>query len=280
VHGKVASLRRLLESATLAIGAGGTSAWERLRLGVPAVVMALAQNQERTCRELSNLGVARWVEASEDVPAIVEAAVLAIDDATLQARVRRIGPLLVDGRGADRISMAIAGPVGPITLREVRKDDAAAIFAMTNDPDTRAWSRDTRTVLPDEHLEWFEHRREIDRGTFWVAEDGDLIVGQVRCFKVSEAWEVSFALEAAARGFGLSVGLIREGIRRLRADGRETGGPAIVVGVVHESNVASRRNFEKLGFRQDPTGAEARSLGSKVDRGFTAYVLKSDDPTP
>ncbi len=280
VHGQLASLRGLLESATLAIGAGGTSAWERLRLGVPAVIVALAKNQERTCRELSYHGVARWIEESKDVAAIVEAAVLAIDDAALQARVRRIGPLLVDGRGADRIAMALAGPRGPITLREVREHDAAAIFAMANDPDTRASSRETSAIRPDEHLDWFEHRREVDRGTFWVAEDGDLVVGQVRFSRVSGAWEVSFALEAAARGFGLSEGMIREGIRRLRAHCRDAGGPTTVVGVVHESNGTSRRIFDKLGFRQDLTEAEACSLGSKVGRDFTAYVLTSDEPTP
>jgi spore coat polysaccharide biosynthesis predicted glycosyltransferase SpsG/RimJ/RimL family protein N-acetyltransferase len=278
VHGRVASLRRLLESATLAIGAGGTSAWERLRLGVPAVVVALAQNQERTCRALSEHGVARWVEDSEDLAAIVESAVHAIEDVTLQARARRIGPLLVDGRGADRIAMALAGPVGPITLREVREQDAAAIFAMANDPDTRAGSRETSTIRPDEHLEWFEHRREVDRGTFWIAEDGDLVVGQVRFSRISDAWEVSFALEAAARGFGLSEGMLSEGIRRLWAELRDSGGPNTVVGVVHESTEASRRVFDKLGFRQDLTAAEARSLGAKVGRGFTAYVLTVEEP--
>jgi UDP-2,4-diacetamido-2,4,6-trideoxy-beta-L-altropyranose hydrolase len=138
VHGRVATLRPFLQRADLVIGAGGTTTWQCLRLGRPSVLVSLAPNQVRTGRALSALGVARWVGEGGAATAVAAAVVRALDDDGLRRSAESYGPVLVDGRGAERIALALFPPSAPPTLRPVEDDDAAALFAMANDPLTRA----------------------------------------------------------------------------------------------------------------------------------------------
>jgi spore coat polysaccharide biosynthesis predicted glycosyltransferase SpsG/RimJ/RimL family protein N-acetyltransferase len=275
VLGRLGTLRDSLESATLAIGAGGTSAWERLRLGVPSVVVALADNQLRACRELSAFGLAEPVDRDDEPESVVEASVRALADVGLTERVRTFGPLLVDALGAERLALAMRTPIHAPKLRSVEDSDVAALFSMANDPDARVASRASAPIEPAEHLAWFAALPSRTDTELWIADRDGLPVGVVRFSRRRVAWEVSFNLEAAARGHGWSIGLIRDGIRRLRARH-----PDPVVGVVRVENAASHRVFQRLGFESDPEGVVARDLGVTVERGFSAYLLPTDRPTP
>lgn len=55
------SLAPLLAEADLAIGAGGATAWERLCLGVPTLVVTLAENQRPVTENLHALGLVQWL---------------------------------------------------------------------------------------------------------------------------------------------------------------------------------------------------------------------------
>ena len=273
VHGRVPTLRPFLERADLVVGAGGTSAWQRLRLGRPSVMLTLAENQIRTAEALSDLDLARWVDQGADPRAIAEAVVDALDDDALRLRARAHGPLLVDGRGVDRIVLALLPSSTPPTLRLLEDGDAAALLAMANDPTTRAASRDTHSIHPNEHLAWFGRTREVMGGTSWVAECEGLVVGQVRFAPLSEGWELHYGLDPSARGRGWSSTMVAEGLRRLAA----TGATGDVFAVVHPANVASRRSLATLGFV--PADAVVAVLADvQLPVGFNAYVRAAAAP--
>jgi len=64
---QVPDMAYLLARADLALGAAGVSSWERLALGVPALVIAVADNQLENMRQLDRLGVAVGLGVSRDV---------------------------------------------------------------------------------------------------------------------------------------------------------------------------------------------------------------------
>jgi RimJ/RimL family protein N-acetyltransferase len=138
---------------------------------------------------------------------------------------------------------------------------------MANDPVTRAASRETRSIRPEEHLTWFRRTREAMGRTSWVAEIDGLVIGQVRFAKLDEGWELHYGLDPVARGRGWSSGMVTEGLRRLAESGR-TGD---VFAVVHPANEVSRRSLAKLGFLPDDAG-RAAAAGACLPDGFTAYV--------
>jgi spore coat polysaccharide biosynthesis predicted glycosyltransferase SpsG/RimJ/RimL family protein N-acetyltransferase len=267
IRSRVSSLRPLIEAADLVIGAGGTSAWQRLRLGTPSVVVALADNQIRTCRALADLGLARWVEDTREPRAIVQAVVESFGDPELGRRTSRLGPLLVDGLGADRIAFHLLPPKAPPTIRLAQARDAAALLGIANDPVTRSESRNGCRIGPEEHSDWFDGVLRRSGTTFWVAESDGLVIGHVRFEELGTAFELSYGLDPIARGLGWSRTLVEQGLRRLRSI-RDLP----VVAVAHEANHVSRRVLEGAGFASDPGGARATALGARVSPGFAAYL--------
>jgi UDP-2,4-diacetamido-2,4,6-trideoxy-beta-L-altropyranose hydrolase len=62
VHVGVDNMAQLMADSDLAIGAGGASSWERCCLGLPTIMIVLAENQAAVAAGLSKIGAAHVVE--------------------------------------------------------------------------------------------------------------------------------------------------------------------------------------------------------------------------
>lgn len=60
----VSDMAQLMADSDFAIGAAGATSWERCCLGVPTVMLVLANNQRRIAQELSNAGAADLFDVS------------------------------------------------------------------------------------------------------------------------------------------------------------------------------------------------------------------------
>lgn len=67
LHGNLPTLAPLMARADLAIGAAGTTSWERLCLGLPALVVTLAENQRPIADGLHRQGLVRWLGHKDEV---------------------------------------------------------------------------------------------------------------------------------------------------------------------------------------------------------------------
>jgi len=66
IRQQVANMAELMAAADLAIGAGGTTSWERCCMGLPSLVCVLADNQRDIARQLAAAGAIRvWASPSE-----------------------------------------------------------------------------------------------------------------------------------------------------------------------------------------------------------------------
>ncbi len=66
-HHRVDNMAELMVRADLALGAGGTTSWERTFLGLPTITLALAENQEEASKALAARGAIRYLGLSRDV---------------------------------------------------------------------------------------------------------------------------------------------------------------------------------------------------------------------
>lgn len=103
LHVAVPSLAPLLARADLAIGAGGTSTWERLCMGVPALVTTVSSNQSGVTRQFHEEGLVTWLGTADAVTEEHYRAAIA-GSASGQ---RLTLPDIVDGQGAGRVALAI-----------------------------------------------------------------------------------------------------------------------------------------------------------------------------
>jgi UDP-2,4-diacetamido-2,4,6-trideoxy-beta-L-altropyranose hydrolase len=98
--------------ADLAISAAGGTAMELCCVGVPAIVVALADNQRAVAEALAARGLAHdlgWHEAVE-LPAIAEAVRFLVEDEEASARMRAAQRSVVDGQGKHRVAARLLSP--------------------------------------------------------------------------------------------------------------------------------------------------------------------------
>lgn len=108
---RLPSLAPLMLRADLAIGASGSSSWERLCLRLPALVVTLAENQRPMSEELHRLGLVRLLGDAATMSA--EAIQLALSEA-LSAPFRPDfdrPEITVDGGGAMRVLAFLDAPI-------------------------------------------------------------------------------------------------------------------------------------------------------------------------
>ena len=109
IHVNTSDMALLMERADIAVGAPSSATWERCTLGLPSVLLTLADNQAETAERLADLGAAtvlgRHTSVTEDD--IVRALTELRGD---PQRVRVMGEAarsVTDGQGTERVGAAI-----------------------------------------------------------------------------------------------------------------------------------------------------------------------------
>jgi UDP-2,4-diacetamido-2,4,6-trideoxy-beta-L-altropyranose hydrolase len=109
LFGRVESLAPLMGVADLAIGAAGTTTWERCCLGLPSLTMSIADNQIPIAEGSQLGGFAVNLGKGESVTAEVIARGIEhlLNNPTIVQQMSLAGMRLVDGRGADRVAQSL-----------------------------------------------------------------------------------------------------------------------------------------------------------------------------
>ncbi|MCX7144164.1 MAG: UDP-2,4-diacetamido-2,4,6-trideoxy-beta-L-altropyranose hydrolase [Proteobacteria bacterium] len=248
LYGNLPTLAAMMAKADLAIGAGGATNWERLCVGLPALVVTIAENQRAIAAGLHERGLVRWLGHQDQVDEEHMAQALGkLIETGLDASWSKNCTKMVDGKGINRVCIALTTATDiPIRLRCVEFSDEALLLKWANDPSTRMNAFSSSSISAETHQRWFRKRlRNPDECVIYIAETNEsLPMGQVRFEKQNSAWEIDYSVVPAFRGRGLGYRLLEAAISLLRRD--HPG--AMVLGKVKSSNFASRRIFEALGF--------------------------------
>jgi len=254
VYDALPTLAPLMAKADLSIGAAGTTTWERLCLGLPAIVVVIAENQIQIADGLSQKGLIRYLghkdEVSvQDIQQAVSKQIKDELDENWSIKCRQI----VDGRGVDRVCAVLtATPDMPLLVRHARLSDEELLLTWANDPITRQYSFSPEPIPEETHRKWFHERlRDIEGCKLYIVETEDSIpLGQVRFERNGEAWEIDYSLAPQFRGRGLARPLLESAMQQLRSLHKGV----LVVGEVKGENVRSQRVFESLGFNAQSKG--------------------------
>ncbi|MFH1373077.1 MAG: UDP-2,4-diacetamido-2,4,6-trideoxy-beta-L-altropyranose hydrolase [bacterium] len=105
LHYQVENMAELMVRADLAVGGGGTTTWERCCLGLPALVIAVAENQIEIAQQVHQLGAVLYLGRGEEVTIenFCTALNKLVDKPLVLRDMRRKAVGLVDGGGAGRV---------------------------------------------------------------------------------------------------------------------------------------------------------------------------------
>lgn len=254
LHGTLPTLAPLMAKADLAIGAAGATSWERLCLGLPAVVVTLADNQVPIAEGLQERGLLQWIGDKDSITkeliqdCLGDLVEHGIDDSWSQRC-----HLAVDGRGIDRVlAVLILTPESPLHVRHATLADEALLLAWANDPETRKNSFSKDPISSATHRQWFHSRlRDIDGCSIYILEtESGVPIGQVRFEREELGWELHYTVAPEFRGRGIGKSLLNAAIQKFRDE--KSG--VLVFGRAKPENIRSQRIFEGLGFTSKPGG--------------------------
>jgi UDP-2,4-diacetamido-2,4,6-trideoxy-beta-L-altropyranose hydrolase len=236
IHSNSPTLAHLMARADLAIGAAGTTSWERLCLGLPALVVTMAEHQRAVAEQLEKRGLVRWIGHIDTVDAVtigaaLEKVVASGLDVAWSERCRG----LVDGRGTLRARAAMSiEPVVTLAARRTRLQDEW-LAPVDDAPRAKSASLSApETVALACGRSAFVRRLQTGESgyLFTVENDSGVPIGQVACQRAGGGWRVSHSLASACPP-ELALAVRSAAVARLRRDTEEVvalapDGPASV----------------------------------------------------
>ncbi len=244
-HCQTDRMAQLMAAADLAIGAGGTTTWERCAVALPSIVVTVADNQVPSTLIMAEHGCLLYLgnqdEVSAGAIAHVVLGLLETPGWLLLMSARSAG--LVDGSGAERIARRFAAPA--LRLRVARLEDCGAIHRWRVDEQTRSFSHDSRPIPYESHERWFRQALANPERVLLIGEAEGSAAGILRYDLEQESAIVSINLAPEWRGRGLGAQFLRSGTEWLRLHHPTVR--EIRAEVLHQ-NMASHAIFVDAGY--------------------------------
>jgi len=230
----------------LALGAGGTSAWERACLGVPAVLLSIAPNQVSVCESLARAGGAIYLGPADHVTRQQVSGAVSdlISSPALLDESSQAGSRAIDGYGAKRIIQIVGSdqPNNP-ELRKATELDCEILFEWFNDPSTRVNSLSQTPVSWSDHNRWFYNQLKSKDAYQFILECLGLPVGQIRFDFQGDSWLLSYSIDRDFRGRGYGRLIVELGLKSVT-----NVKSCPIRAIVKSRNLASIHIFDSLSF--------------------------------
>jgi len=256
VHEGVSDMASMMADADLAIGAAGTTTWERCCLGLTSLAVVTAGNQFKVAAALEAAGAAKLLGRSGDVT--VDGIAAALEEITADGAARgtmsECAARVCDGLGGTRSLVALSPLVAKdgkvISLRPATMADTELMLEWQRDPQTRRFTVNPRSPEPEEHYQWMMARLSDLNCVFNVVLHGDDPAGVLRFDRNTDERGVCYVVSifVAPDRYRLGIGLAALKLGRMMLTDAE------IRAVVLPGNAASEILFEKAGYVRGEDG--------------------------
>ncbi|MCP3028397.1 UDP-2,4-diacetamido-2,4,6-trideoxy-beta-L-altropyranose hydrolase [Halobacillus sp. A5] len=163
-HCQINYMADLMRKADLALGAGGTSTWERCMLGLPALTIQTASNQADILSLMEEKGAVVCLGTSEDVTAndIAQGVSFFLGN---EAQLRKMSEAAerVGGKikGGSVVRHMLEGASGMVNVREfelkkLSEKELPVVLRWRNSEAIREAMYTDHTITMEEHKQWFD----------------------------------------------------------------------------------------------------------------------------
>ncbi len=239
------NMPELMAWADVAITGGGSTCWELLFMGLPSLVLVLAENQRTIADNLDEAGLSINLGWHEDVGAsrIAHVASRLVSSQELRRNMAWRGQAMIDGLGKNRVVREMSSQ--GLLLRRVANSDCELLWKWANDPDVRESAFSSRQIPLGDHNTWFRKKSEDPGCVQYIGlDENNVPVGQVRFDVRNCEAEVDVSVAQNHRGRGYGVALIRRGVRALREEATVN----VIHALVKLENRLSQQAFQSAGF--------------------------------
>lgn len=210
LHTRLPSLAPLMLKADLAIGASGATSWERCCLGLPALVISVAENQVPIASELDKLGIIRWLgDISKVSKEEIAKGLDEIINSGLPVSWSEQCSQIVDGHGTERVrAFLMLNSSSQVQARLATFQDKLLI---------QRW---TSAIESDKEISRFiRGLRDLDGCYAYILETKDgLPLGHVRFEQCGSEWQICRIVDPYANELKLDSVILLTAMHAFRKD--------------------------------------------------------------
>lgn len=241
----------LMLEADVAIGAGGTTTWERCCLGLPTIAIQVAENQAAVLQNLQKVEAIQLCQELEQLPSLLETL---ITDASAREKLAKNSFLAINGLGVHNVvSRVNARAADSLYLRNATEEDMTTVFSWQTQPGQRQYSRQPSVPTWEEHCTWWQRKRQDPWSYFQIIMAGNTPVGLIRLDPPSKdflamgenyasGWEISILIDKHQQGKGYA----REALLQMTS----MFAGCLLLAEVNPENLPSVKLFENHGFQR------------------------------
>jgi len=218
------NMAELMSKADIAIGAPGTTAFDRATLGLPSILITLAENQRGVARSLIKAGAALDAGELNDGFAhrLRDHLTALLGDGALRVRLAGAASRFVDGRGAMRILLACLDAAtsksGGVRMRMAAAADEAWLLDLQRQPCTRRYFRNPAVPSAEEHHRWMQATLSNPERLLFIIEVEGQAAGMIRLDRLADKrgtthHEIAVAVDPQCNGLGIgtaALGFLRK----------------------------------------------------------------------
>lgn len=270
----VEDMASLMAQSDLAIGAAGGSALERCCLGLPSIVIPIAENQLAGAKALTAQGGAILASLSPlGTPHLSDTIAGILSEENLHAA-SVICASVTDGLGAMKLA-SLMNSAGQTRLRTMQEADLAMVLAWRNAPKIRCCMLSTEEITPEAHAAWFGRSSTNPDRKLLIVESAGVPIGFVQFSGLHAEpfpeWGF-YAAPEAPKGSGTVLGklALEYAFRALHLP--------VLIGRTLPDNEISIRFHHKLGFRlRDTPDVQDANDMTVAHTSMVAFELRRDE---
>ena len=208
LHVNVKDMAKLILASDIAIAAAGTSMLERCCLGLPSLIVVLADNQQHIANHIKQSGNVIAVLDREALPTVMLKTLDEfIDNPARYGRVVNKAFATCDGSGVNVLCRELHSLEPRQHLKKVTQAHRQLLFDWQQDTRTREFSRDPEPPTWEQHVDWFARTVGNPDIHFYLIIKQNQPCGYVRIHPKTEqdieGFEVSIALAPGSHGRGI-----------------------------------------------------------------------------
>ena len=162
------NMAELMANADIAIGAAGSTTWERCALGLPMVLLVLADNQRFIAEALTQAKLVTVIDDSSQLSQQLPIAFQQLQD-NLSRFSKKIAQT-VDGKGATRVANHLGLTGKTVQVRKATFNDVVQVWQWRNHPDVRQYMFGQDEIALADHEKWFTRQLTLSNVTLLIFE--------------------------------------------------------------------------------------------------------------
>jgi len=195
----VENMAKIMADSDIAIGAAGSTSWERCCMGLPTIQIVLAENQKFLAEKLSKINASMLINETSSLKSLINDASKWMQDVSISSA------KITDGTGTLKVASQITdsivkfklqefGEVELISYVDLNFNDQAFSLKMRNDISVKRWMYSPREISQKEHRNFIKKLNDNKERLYFLVKLQGTIVGSINFSNIVPNDSLDFGL--------------------------------------------------------------------------------------